>query len=63
MEKVFFFEVHSAKTDEVDTVLRKLAWLKQWLHQKAPEINFLRAEKPYYWIQSNSYHSARLSPK
>src|ERR1019366_1917141 len=33
--EVFFFEVHTASTGEVSTVLRKLEWLKQWLRNSA----------------------------
>lgn len=54
--EVFFFEVHTASSSEVSTVLRKLDWLKQWLVQKAPEINALKAKAPFFWIQSNGYH-------
>lgn len=55
--EVYFIEVHTAKTDEVSTVLRKLKWLKKWLISSAPEIKALQAKKtPYYWIQSNGYH-------
>jgi hypothetical protein len=61
--EVFFFEVHTANTGEVSTVLNKLAWLKDWLHQKAPEINALKAKTktPFYWVQSNGYHILRNS--
>ena len=56
--EVFFFEVHTANTGEVNTVLNKLAWLKDWLIQKAPDINNLKARSktPFYWVQSNGYH-------
>lgn len=56
--EVFFFEVHTANTGEVSTVLNKLAWLKDWLNNKAPEINALKAKSktPYYWVQSKGYH-------
>ena len=53
-QKVYFVEVHPAKTSQVSTVLRKLQWLKDWLNSNAPEINRLKAEKPYYWIMSNN---------
>jgi hypothetical protein len=47
-----FVEVHSAYTSEINTVLRKLKWLKEWLISEAPEINKLRAKEPFYWLQS-----------
>ena len=56
--EVYFVEVHSANTGEVSTVLRKLQWLKDWLHNHAPDINALKAasQQPFYWIQSNGFH-------
>lgn len=55
-EKVYFIEVHTANTGEVTTVINKLNWLKTWLLEKAPEINQLKAESPYYWIQSGKFN-------
>lgn len=51
-DKVYFVEVHPAMTNEVTTVLNKLAWLKQWLKNNAPEINKLKADDPYHWLQT-----------
>jgi hypothetical protein len=54
--EVYFFEVHTASTSEVNRVLRKLQWLKDWLYQKAPEINALKSKSPFFWVQSDGYH-------
>lgn len=56
--EVFFIEVHTANSSEVSTVIRKLAWLKNWLNSYAPEINKLKAKHvtPFYWLQSSGYH-------
>jgi hypothetical protein len=59
--EVFFFEVHSANTGEVNTVLNKLVWLKDWLNNKAPSINALKAKTPFYWVQSNGCHILKNS--
>jgi len=63
--EVFFVEVHSANTSEVKTMLRKLQWLKDWLVQKAPEINKLKAKNktPYIWIQSKNFQILKNSPQ
>jgi hypothetical protein len=63
--EVFFIEVHAANSSEVRTVLRKLQWLKDWLHQEAPEINKMRAKKnaPFYWIQSKGFAIPKTSPQ
>lgn len=55
-DKLYFFEVHPASTSEVDAVIKKLIWLKDWLKNKAPEINKLqKGVHPYVWIQSGRY--------
>lgn len=51
--KVCFVEVHPAFTSEIDTMLKKLAWLKGWLKDKAPKLNEVSKMKPaFVWIQS-----------
>jgi hypothetical protein len=62
--EVFFVEVHTANTSEVNAVLNKLQWLKDWLNKEAPEINKLKAKnQPYIWIQSNDFHIPKTSPQ
>lgn len=62
-KEVFFVEVHTANTREVDTVLRKLQWLKDWLNNDAPEMNKLKASTlpPFYWIQSKGFAIPKTS--
>lgn len=63
--EAFFIEVHSANSSEVRTVLKKLQWLKDWLHQEAPEINRLKAKSQpsFYWIQSKGFAIPKTSPQ
>jgi hypothetical protein len=63
--EVFFIEVHSANTREVKTVLKKFQWLKDWLNQKAPEINKMKAKSvsPFYWVQSKGFAIPKTSPQ
>jgi hypothetical protein len=62
--EVFFVEVHSAMTSEVKTVLKKLQWLKDWLHSQAPEINKLKAQSSHFlWIQSNNFQIPKTAPQ
>ncbi|MBI4648141.1 MAG: hypothetical protein HY738_16535 [Bacteroidia bacterium] len=63
--EVFFVEVHSANTNEVKTVLKKLQWLKDWLHSQAPEINKLKAKSrnPFVWVQSKNFQIPKNTPQ
>jgi hypothetical protein len=53
-EAAVWIEVHPVSTGEVDTILRKLHWLKQWLRTEAPDLHDLTrngsVEKPYVWL-------------
>ena len=59
--KVYFVEVHAAKTGEMDTMFKKLEWLKDWLRNNAPEIQQLSAEKPFHWVAVNGVHILKQS--
>ena len=51
--KICYCEVHPAETSEVTKMIGKLAWLKQWLKDKAPDIKALPAFSPkYVWLSS-----------
>lgn len=53
---MYYVEIHPAETSEVDKVVSKVRWLKNWLRTKAPEINRLpKADNPYVWVQSGRY--------
>ena len=55
--EVFFIEIHPASTSDIPTVLAKLKWLKQWLKEKAPDIDALKPEKKpaYHWVYTKKY--------
>lgn len=61
--QIYFVEVHSANSREVQTVINKLNWLKEWLSNQAPEINKLitKNASSFYWIQSGSFAIPRTS--
>ncbi len=61
--QVYFVEVHSAKSIEVSVVKKKLQWLKNWLHTKAPELQKLQAPKAFHWIQSGNFSILKGSPQ
>ncbi|MDP2335641.1 MAG: hypothetical protein Q8N05_04155 [Bacteroidota bacterium] len=63
--EVYFVEVHSANSGEVRAVILKFQWLKQWLNEKAPEINKMKSKSrtPYYWVQSKNFQIPKNSPQ
>ena len=63
--EVFFIEVHTANTKETSTVVRKLEWLKSWLHEEAPKIDKLKSKTlpPFYWVQSKQYALPAHTPQ
>lgn len=55
-DTLYFVEVHPAETSEVDKVVSKVRWLREWLCEKATEIDKLpKASHPYIWIPSGRY--------
>ena len=55
-DKIYYLEIHSAETSEIDKVINKVKWLKWWLKNKAIKINVLpKADHPYIWVQSGRY--------
>ena len=55
--ETFFIEVHPGSTTEIQTVIAKLNWLKQWLKEKASEIDALKPKdkRPYHWIFTSKF--------
>lgn len=61
-DKAYFVEVHPANTSEVDTVIKKVEWLKDWLNKKASKLKSI-GQPPYYWIPSGKYAISKGSPQ
>ena len=59
--KTYFVEVHTAKTDEVSSVLKKLQWLKDFLARDAPELN--QEPKSFHWVASGKVAILPNSPQ
>ena len=60
-KKAYFVEVHPAQTSEVETVLKKLSWLKNWIATHAPLVHKQKAANPYYWIASGKVNILKTS--
>jgi hypothetical protein len=60
-ERVVWAEVHPAASSNVKEVLRKLAWLKRWLVESAPELQRMPAD--FVWIASGRVAIPRHAPQ
>jgi hypothetical protein len=58
--RVYYIEIHPAGTSEVNVVIAKLNWLKQWRKQ-ATALESLRNKSSYYWIASKGINITRNS--
>ncbi len=57
--RAIWIEVHPAHTTNVDEVLRKLGWLKQWLKTEAPDLNALTpVHNAFHWIATSGVQIA-----
>ena len=51
-EEAVFVEIHPAATSNVDEMVKKVKWLKNWLRSAAADLNELHTTEIYYWIPS-----------
>lgn len=51
-ERVLWLEPHRGGSGESKTVIKKLAWLKEWLRNEAPALDKL--PKTFVWLVSNT---------
>ncbi len=62
-EQALWIEVHPATTREVQIVLQKLQWLKQWLQNDGMALGKLRGSSAFYWLTTDGVHIQRGSPQ
>ena len=66
-ELVVWVEVHGARTGEVDCVMKKREWLRQWLVHHAPELykSMGHSLNPQncHWVAENGVHIPENSPQ
>lgn len=62
-DKAYFVEVHPAGTSNVDEVLKKAAWLRRWLDEKALPLKSIAADKVLYWVPSGANSILRHAPQ
>lgn len=61
--EAFFVEIHPADTKNVDEMIKKVAWLKQWLTREAPELKKLHRCGSFHWIPSGRVKILKTSPQ
>lgn len=69
-ERVVWIEVHHASTGEVETVIRKIEWLRKQLKSKAfKALNLLTESSsdvspaPFIWLATKGVHILKGSPQ
>jgi hypothetical protein len=64
-EVAIWVEVHPAYTSEVEVVIRKLQWLRNWLATSAPVLDSLtkHEENPFFWLATGSVSITKNSPQ
>lgn len=54
-KRVYFVEVHPAKTGNVTEMMNKLSWIKSWLKTNAPDLNSYSSVAPVFlWAATSS---------
>lgn len=53
-EKVWFIEVHPAISSEVEIMVEKTCWLKNWIEHRAVE--FKKINSGMFWVASGKVH-------
>lgn len=51
-EKVYFIEVHSAETSEIDRMIRKAQALRKWAQSCAPDLWNMTVPRQIHWVAS-----------
>ena len=63
-DKAIWVEVHPADANQVQKIIDKLTWLKNWLMNSAPNLMSITGnDSPYVWVASGSVSFQRNSPQ
>ena len=63
-DKAIWVEVHPADANQVQKIIDKLTWLKNWLMNSAPNLTSITGNgSPYVWVASGSVSFQRNSPQ
>ena len=56
---VCYVEVHQGKTSEVENVIKKFNWLKQWRARSATSLEDLKDQSSHHWVSTQGTASIR----
>ena len=57
-DRVYYVEVHQGRTGEMEKVIAKLDWLRQWRERSAQSLEDLKHRSTYHWISTGRIDSA-----
>jgi len=57
-DRVYYVEVHQGRTGEMQKVIAKLDWLRQWRERSAHSLEYLKHQSTYHWISTGRIDSA-----
>ena len=57
-DRVYYVEVHQERTGEMQKVIAKLDWLRQWRARSATNLEDLKHRGTYHWISTGRIDSA-----
>ena len=56
-DRVYYVEVHQGRVSEVENVIRKFNWLKQWRARSATNLEGMKDQSSYHWISTRGTDS------
>jgi hypothetical protein len=63
-DEAIWIEVHPADANQVQKLINKLTWLKNWLNNKARDLmTITERDSPYIWVSSGHVSFQQTSPQ
>lgn len=56
-DRVYYVEIHQGRTGEMENVIAKLEWLRQWRKRSAKSLENLKHQRTYHWISTGRIDS------
>ena len=63
-DEAIWVEVHPADANQIQKMIEKLTWLKNWLNNRAQDLmNITKNDSPYVWVASGRVSFQKSSPQ